>query len=43
MGFCYPGKAVSGDNPPRPECTPRWHEKLDAHLPNIALTLLIGQ
>ena len=22
MGFCYPGKAVSGDNPPRPECAP---------------------
>jgi uracil-DNA glycosylase len=43
MGFCYPGKAVSGDNPPRPECAPRWHEKLNAHLPNIALTLLIGQ
>jgi uracil-DNA glycosylase len=42
MGFCYPGKAVSGDNPPRPECAPRWHEKLNADLPNIALTLLIG-
>ena len=28
MGFCYPGKAISGDNPPRPECAPRWHEKL---------------
>jgi uracil-DNA glycosylase len=43
MGFCYPGKAVSGDNPPRPECAPRWHEQLNAHLPNIALTLLIGR
>jgi uracil-DNA glycosylase len=43
MGFCYPGKAVSGDNPPRAECAPRWHEKLNAHLPNIALTLLIGR
>jgi len=42
MGFCYPGKAASGDNPPRPECAPRWHEKLNAHLPDIALTLLIG-
>lgn len=42
MGFCYPGKAASGDNPPRPECAPRWHEQLDAHLPHIALTLLIG-
>lgn len=36
MGFCYPGKAVSGDNPPRPECAPRWHEQLNA------LILLIG-
>ena len=42
MGFCYPGKAASGDNPPRPECAPRWHEQLDGYLPNIALTLLIG-
>jgi uracil-DNA glycosylase len=42
MGFCYPGKAASGDKPPRPDCAPRWHEKLDAHLPDIALTLLIG-
>jgi len=42
MGFCYPGKAASGDNPPRPECAPRWHEQLDTHLPDIALTLLIG-
>jgi uracil-DNA glycosylase len=43
MGFCYPGKAGSGDNPPRPECAPHWHEKLNARLPDIALTLLIGQ
>ena len=43
MGFCYPGKAASGDKPPRPECAPRWHEQLIAHLPNIALTLLIGR
>jgi uracil-DNA glycosylase len=43
MGFCYPGKAGSGDNPPRPECAPRWQEKLNACLPNITLTLLIGR
>ncbi|HWA13158.1 MAG TPA: uracil-DNA glycosylase family protein [Burkholderiales bacterium] len=43
MGFCYPGKAGSGDNPPRPECAPRWHEKLDAQLPGIRLTALVGQ
>jgi uracil-DNA glycosylase len=43
MGFCYPGKAASGDQPPRPECAPRWHGALDALLPDIGLTLLIGQ
>jgi len=43
MGFCYPGKGKSGDLPPREECAPLWHKKLLAHLPNIKLTLLIGQ
>jgi len=43
MGLCYPGKADSGDNPPRPECAPRWHGQLNAYLPDITLTLLIGQ
>ncbi|MDB5346546.1 MAG: hypothetical protein JWP89_4923 [Schlesneria sp.] len=43
MGFCYPGRAKSGDNPPRPECASLWHQVLDAHLPDIRLTLLIGQ
>ena len=43
MGFCYPGKAPSGDNPPRPECAPLWHGKLIAELPDVALSLLIGQ
>ncbi|MAY38236.1 MULTISPECIES: uracil-DNA glycosylase family protein [Spongiibacter] len=43
MGFCYPGKGRSGDLPPRPECAPTWHQRLREHMPNIALTLLIGQ
>ena len=43
MGFCYPGKAKSGDKPPRPECAPRWHAQLNAHLSDIKLTLLVGQ
>lgn len=43
MGFCYPGKGRSGDLPPRPECAPRWHATLLSCLPNIQLTLLIGQ
>ncbi len=43
MGFCYPGKGTSGDLPPRPECAPLWHEKLLAQMPEIKLTVLIGQ
>ncbi|MCA3953762.1 uracil-DNA glycosylase family protein [Vibrio vulnificus] len=43
MGFCYPGQGQSGDLPPRKECAPLWHETLLKHLPNIELTLLIGQ
>ena len=43
MGFCYPGKQGSGDAPPRPECAALWREPLLAQLPNIRLTLLIGQ
>lgn len=44
MGFCYPGVLPNGgDAPPRPECAPMWHERLHAHMPNISLTLLIGQ
>lgn len=43
MGFCYPGKGRSGDLPPRKECAPKWHEALLAQMPNIELTLLIGQ
>ena len=43
MGFCYPGKGKSGDLPPRPECAPTWHPQLLALMPQIELTLLIGQ
>ncbi|RQH02773.1 DUF488 family protein [Paraburkholderia dinghuensis] len=43
MGFCYPGRGASGDNPPRPECAPRWHARLLAQLPDVRLTLLVGQ
>ena len=43
MGFCYPGRGKSGDLPPRPECAPTWHQQLLEQLPNIELTLLIGQ
>lgn len=43
IGFCYPGRGSSGDLPPREECAPMWHQKLLTHLPNIKITLLIGQ
>lgn len=43
MGFCYPGRGKGGDLPPRPECAPRWHERVRALLPEVRLTLLIGQ
>jgi uracil-DNA glycosylase len=44
MGFCYPGSRDNGgDMPPRPECAQIWHERLTALLPDLQLTLLIGQ
>jgi uracil-DNA glycosylase len=43
MGFCYPGRDPrGGDNPPRPECAPLWHDPILDLLPAIELTLLIG-
>lgn len=43
MGFCYPGRGRSGDNPPRAECAPAWRQQLLDQLPNIELTLLVGR
>jgi uracil-DNA glycosylase len=43
MGYCYPGRATSGDLPPRRECAELWLDELLAKLPRIELTLLIGQ
>ncbi|GJM43272.1 MAG: uracil-DNA glycosylase [Gemmatimonadota bacterium] len=43
MGFCFPGTGTSGDLPPREECAPAWREPLLAKLPNVQLTLVIGQ
>lgn len=42
IGFCYPGRAKSGDAPPRPECAQLWREDLLALMPQIRLTLLVG-
>lgn len=43
MGLCYPGKGQGGDLPPRPECAPLWHGPLLRGMPNLKLTLLVGQ
>jgi len=43
MGFCYPGTGISGDLPPRPECARTWRARLLALLPEVQLTLVIGQ
>jgi uracil-DNA glycosylase len=43
MGFCYPGTGTAGDLPPRPECAPQWRTRVLAQLPQVQLTLAIGQ
>lgn len=42
MGFCFPGTGRAGDLPPRPECAPLWRQRLLDQMPQIELTLLIG-
>ena len=43
MAFCYPGTGKSGDLPPPAQCAEQWREQLLALLPNVRLTLVIGQ
>lgn len=43
MGFCYPGTGKNGDLPPRPECAQRWRQEVHQCLPQVKLTLLVGQ
>jgi len=43
MGLCYPGTVDGADLPPRPECAPRWQARFRSALPDIRLTLLVGQ
>ncbi len=43
MGLCYPGRfPQGGDLPPRPECAPRWRQRLLGAMPQLRLTLLVG-
>lgn len=43
MGYCYPGRGRSGDLPPRRECAELWLDRVLARMPDIRMTLLIGQ
>lgn len=43
MGYCYPGREKGGDLPPRRECAELWLDRLLAEMPDIELTLLVGQ
>ncbi|SDR90300.1 uracil-DNA glycosylase family protein [Christiangramia echinicola] len=42
MGFCYPGKAKTGDLPPRKECAPLWHDKVWEEMGSVKLKIIIG-
>ncbi|MCH4056922.1 uracil-DNA glycosylase family protein [Lapidilactobacillus gannanensis] len=43
LDFYYPGKGKSGDLPPRKGFADKWHQPLLALMPNVQLTLLVGQ
>ena len=43
MDFYYPGKAKSGDLPPRKDFGDKWHHKILELLPNVELFILIGK
>lgn len=44
MGFCFPGYDAKGaDLPPPPECAALWRARALAAMPQVELTLLIGQ
>ena len=42
MDFYYPGKGAHGDNPPRKDFAPKWHERLLAMMPGVRLILPVG-
>ncbi len=43
IGFCFPGKAKTGDLPPRQECAPKWHARILEGMQSIRLIILIGK
>jgi uracil-DNA glycosylase len=42
MDFYYPGKAKSGDKPPRRGFAEKWHPRLREAMPNLETILLVG-
>jgi|SRR5690554_3932069 len=42
MDFYFPGKAKTGDRPPRKDFAPKWHPKILSLLKDIKLIILIG-
>lgn len=42
MDFYYPGKALTGDKPPRKDFADKWHPQLLACMPKVELIILIG-
>ncbi|HHU74131.1 MAG TPA: uracil-DNA glycosylase family protein [Clostridiales bacterium] len=42
MDFYYPGKAKTGDNPPRKGFAEKWHPPLLAEMPDVETLILIG-
>lgn len=43
LDFYYPGKGKSGDLPPRKGFAEKWHPTLLKMMPNVQLTMLVGQ
>ncbi len=48
MGFCFPGTIItngkkSGDKPPLKRCATTWRQALLNQLPNVELTIILGQ
>ncbi|MFX4227077.1 MAG: uracil-DNA glycosylase family protein [Porticoccaceae bacterium] len=43
MAFCFPGTGKSGDLPPPPICARTWRKRLMNSLPDVELTVVLGQ
>lgn len=43
MDFYFPGNGERGDLPPRKDFADKWHPQILARMPNIILTVVVGQ